>query len=282
MSERPKIHTHASGEEGLTVNAYLVETENGVVAVDTTLTVSEARAFRAELEALNKPLLAVLLTHPHGDHVAGVTELLVESAEVPILALPSVEKVMRDTEDEKHSQWGPVFGDEWIPKWTYPNRFVEDRETVEFDGVTYRVHDLGPGGDSDANSMWIIENGGPRVAFTGDIAFNGTHSYIADGHVLAWLANLENARTLLADVEKIYPGHGAAASLDLLESQKAYLLTYCATVKELSDGAPALTEAAGEELERRMEEYLPDAPLKFMIDLSAGAVAAELAGRGRE
>ena len=281
MSDKPKIHTHSSGEEGLAVNAYLVERESGVVAVDATLTVSEARTFRAELEALNKPLLAVLLTHPHGDHVAGVTEL-VGSSEVPILALPSLEKVMRESEDEKHAQWGPVFGDEWIPKWTYPNRFVEDRESVEFDGVTYRVHDLGPGGDSDANSIWIIENGGPRVAFTGDIAFNGTHSYIADGHVLAWLANLENVRALLTDVEKIYPGHGGEASLDLLETQKAYLLTYCAAVKALSDGAPALTEEAGEELERRMEEHLPDAPLKFMIDLSADAVAAELAGRGRD
>ena len=281
MSDEPKIHTHTSGEEGLAVNAYLVETENGAVAVDATLTVSESRALRAELEVLHKPLLAVLLTHPHGDHVAGVTEL-VGSSEVPIFALPSVEKVMRETEEEKHAQWGPVFGDEWIPKWTYPNRFVEDRQTIKFDGVTYRVHDLGPGGDSDANSVWIIKNGGPRVAFTGDIAFNGTHSYIADGHVLAWLANLENARALLADVERIYPGHGGGASLDLLESQKAYLLTYCAAVKKLSDGAPALTEAAGEELERRMEEYLPDAPLRFMIDLSADAVAAELAGRSRD
>ena len=280
MSDKPKIHTHASGEESLAVNAYLVETENVAVAVDAALTVSEARAPRAELAALGKPLLAVLLTHPHGDHVAGVTEL-VGSSEVPVLALRSVEKVMRETEEEKHAQWGPVFGDEWIPKWTYPNRFVEDRETVEFDGVTFRVHDLGSGGDSDANSVWIIENGGPRVAFTGDIAFNGTHSYMADGHVLAWLANLENVRALLTDVEKIYPGHGAAASLDLLETQKAYLLTYCAAVKELSDGAPALTETAGEELERRMEEYLPDAPLKFMIDLSAVAVATELAGRDR-
>ena len=280
MAGKPRIHTHASGEEGLAVNAYLVETENGVVAVDAALTVSEARAFRAELEVLAKPLLAVLLTHPHGDHVAGVTEL-VGSSEVPVLALRSVEKVMRETEEEKHAQWGPVFGDEWIPKWTYPNRFVEDRETVEFDGVTFRVHDLGSGGDSDANSVWIIENGGPRVAFTGDITFNGTHSYMADGHVLAWLANLENVRALLTDVEKIYPGHGAAASLDLLETQKAYLLTYCAAVKELSDGAPALTATAGEELERRMEEYLPAAPLKFMIDLSAIAVATELAGRDR-
>ena len=281
MLDKPKIHTHASGEKGLAVNAYLVETANGAVAVDATLTVSEARVFRARLEALGKPLLAVLLTHPHGDHVAGVTEL-VESPEVPILALPSVERVMRETEEEKHAQWGPVFGEEWIPKWTYPNRLVEDRERVEFDGVTYRVHDLGPGGDSDANSIWIIENGGPRIAFTGDIAFNGTHSYIADGHVLAWLANLENARALLAEVERIYLGHGAGSSPGLLETQKAYLLAYCAAVKELSGGEPALTETAGEELERRMEEYLPKAPLKFMIDLSSDAVAAEIAGQGRD
>jgi glyoxylase-like metal-dependent hydrolase (beta-lactamase superfamily II) len=276
-----KIHAHSSEEESLAVNSYLVETENGVVAVDAQLTVSEASAFRTEFEALNKPLLSVLLTHPHGDHVAGVTELM-GSSEVPILALRSVDRVMRETEEEKRAQWGSVFGEEWIPKWTYPNRFVSDRETVEFDDVTYRVHNLGPGGDSDANSMWIIESGGPGVAFTGDIAFNGTHSYIADGYVLAWLANLENARALLKDVEKIYPGHGAEASLDLLETQKAYLLTYCAAVKELSDGQPTLTDAEVEELERRMEEYLPNAPLKFMISLSANAVAAELAGRGRD
>jgi len=44
MSDKPKIYTHASGEQGLAVNAYLVETENGAVAIDATLTVSEARA----------------------------------------------------------------------------------------------------------------------------------------------------------------------------------------------------------------------------------------------
>ena len=151
---------------------------------------------------------------------------------------------------------------------------------MEFDGVTYRVYELGPGGDSDANSVWIAE-GGPRVAFTGDLVFNGTHSYMADGYILAWLANIESARALLADVEKIYPGHGPEASPGLLEAQKAYLLTYCAVVKELSGGEPALAEAAKEELVARMEKYLPNAPLTFMIGLSADAVAAELAGQGK-
>lgn len=274
-----KIHVHSSGEAGLSVNAYLVETENGVVAVDAQLLVSEARAFRTKFEALEKPLLAVLLTHPHGDHVAGITEFI-GSSDVPIVALHSVDKVMRETEDEKRAQWKPVFRDDWADEWTFPNSFVSDRDTVEFDGVVYRVHDLGPGGDSEANSVWIFERG-PKAAFTGDIFFNGTHSYIADGYVLAWLANLENARALLADAGTLYPGHGPEASIEHLEVQKAYLMAYCAAVRELSGGEPKLTEAAKEELAVRMEAYLPNAPLTFMIGLSADAVAADLAGPGR-
>jgi len=72
----PKIHPHMSGEKGIFVNGYLVETANGVVAIDSALTASESKALKAELDSINKPLLAVLLTHPHPDHVAGVTYLV--------------------------------------------------------------------------------------------------------------------------------------------------------------------------------------------------------------
>ena len=51
--------------KGALVNAYLVETSDGIVAVDGTLTVTDGRALRARLEALGKPLLAVLVTHAH-------------------------------------------------------------------------------------------------------------------------------------------------------------------------------------------------------------------------
>lgn len=57
-----------SGEIGLFVNSYLVEGVDGVVAVDAPLLLSDGRAFRARLEALGKPLLGVLVTHPHPDH----------------------------------------------------------------------------------------------------------------------------------------------------------------------------------------------------------------------
>src|SRR5688572_12937586 len=62
LGRNVQVHTHACGERGIFVNAYLVETDSGVVAIDSTLTETESKELRREVEALKKPLLAVLIT----------------------------------------------------------------------------------------------------------------------------------------------------------------------------------------------------------------------------
>jgi glyoxylase-like metal-dependent hydrolase (beta-lactamase superfamily II) len=276
----PIIHMHSSGEAGILANAYLVETENGVVAVDGTLIKSEARVLRGKIDGLRKPLLAILITHAHPDHIAGITELVGPDTSIPVVALPSIERVMRATEESKHAQWAPIFKEEWIRKWTFPNRYVQNLETVELDGVSYRVYDLGPGGDCDANSVWVMTTENGKAAFTGDLVFNATHCYLADGSIKAWLSNLEYAKRFLQDAPALYPGHGPAGGLELLTQQREYLLTYCSHVQELSHGNPQLSHEAKEELVARMNLYLPGAPLQFMIALSADKIAEELAQAG--
>jgi glyoxylase-like metal-dependent hydrolase (beta-lactamase superfamily II) len=272
-----EVHTYSAGEEGLLVNAYLVETDRGVVAVDGMLTASDSRALRSRIDSLGKPLLGVLVTHAHPDHVAGIANVLGDSG-ASVVALESVRDLMRATEEAKRAQWGPVYGDEWIPRWVYPDRLVENGEAVTFDGVTFRVYEVGPGGDCDANSVWVLEDE-PAAAFVGDLVFNGTHSYIADGRVLRWLANIERFRALLEGVATLYPGHGRAGGAELLDAQKDYLLAYCAAVLEVAGDSAATDERAKEELAGKMRRILPGAPLEFMIGLSADAVAAELNGK---
>ena len=269
------IHTHASGEGGIFANAYLVETARGVVAIDATLSESESRTLRAELETLGKPLLAVLVTHPHPDHVAGITNLV--GADAPkIIATGPVLDLMRRLEEPKRLQWAPVFGSEWVPRWTYPDTVVASGEQLAFDGVTYSVLDLGPGGDSEANTTWFIERP-VRTAFVGDAVFGRVHSYVADGHLLAWLASLGRLERRCAGMDIVFPGHGpAGAPAPLFATQRAYLLTLASHVQELAEGRPGLTQAAKEELARRMQEYLPGAGLAFLIPMNADPIAREL------
>jgi glyoxylase-like metal-dependent hydrolase (beta-lactamase superfamily II) len=268
------IHVHQSSEQGIFANAYIIETDNSVVVVDATLTMSESKKLRGRLNSLNKPIAGFLLTHAHPDHVAGLSNL-VESSATPIYALRSVDKLMRALEAPKRAQWGPVFKQEWIQRWTYPNQLLEDGGAVTLAGNLFRVHDFGPGGDCDANSVWILD-GKPRAAFIGDLVFNGIHSYIADNHITEWLANLARARVLLKGIDTVYPGHGDPGSLALLDRQTRYLETYASAVKELSHGKSSLTEDAKTELTSRMEAHLGGSKLNFLIAQSADPVAAEL------
>jgi len=92
----PLVHRHVGGDNDVLANAYLIETERGVVAVDATMTVAEGTRLRADLVALRKPLLAVLITHGHPDHYGGVTGL-VANDKVPVIATRAVDKVIAAT-----------------------------------------------------------------------------------------------------------------------------------------------------------------------------------------
>jgi glyoxylase-like metal-dependent hydrolase (beta-lactamase superfamily II) len=277
LADNVTIHTHACGEGGIFVNAYLVETQAGVVAIDSTLTESESRSFRKEVEALDKPLLAVLVTHPHPDHVAGIANLVAKDP-TKIIATEPVIRLMRKLEEPKRKQWTPVYGAEWVQKWVYPNTVAQSGDKLTFDGVTYSVLDVGPGGDSEANSVWFIE-APKRTAFLSDLVFNGTHSYVADGHLLAWLANLARLETLCEGMDLVFPGHGpAGAPKGLFAQQHEYLLTLASHVKELSRGRTSLEEDEKREIEKRMTSRYPKAGLTFLIDMNVDPIARELNG----
>jgi glyoxylase-like metal-dependent hydrolase (beta-lactamase superfamily II) len=272
----PTVHTYRSGETGLFVNSYLVEGADGVVAIDAPLLLSDGRAYRARLEALRKPLLGVLVTHPHPDHYNMITELVADE-EVPVIAHRDVDREIRAKDDAKRAQWRPMFGDEWPSSATFPNRTVADEETVALGDLRFTAWDFGPC-ESESQTVWLLGDG--DVAFVGDLAFNGTHAYLADGHTDAWLRAIDRAEEALAGVRTLYVGHGPPALNALLADQRRYLLMARQVIARAAGGRPELSDDEASRVESLMERYLPDAPLGWLVGAGAAAVAAELAEEG--
>jgi glyoxylase-like metal-dependent hydrolase (beta-lactamase superfamily II) len=270
----PTIHTYRSGESALFVNSYLVEGEDGVVSIDAPMFVSDARAYRARLDALHKPLAGVLLTHPHPDHYNGLTEL-VAGLDVPILALADVDREIRERDAAKREQWGPLFGDEWPTRSTFPSEIVEQGSEVELAGLRFTPIDAGAG-ESVSETIWRLEGAG-AVAFVGDLVFDGTHSYIADGLTAAWIESLDRCAVLLDPAATLYIGHGGPVGVDALQRQKAYLMMLREVVRRLAEGADSLEDDAADELARVMGDYTGGAPLDWLLVRGRDAVAAELA-----
>jgi glyoxylase-like metal-dependent hydrolase (beta-lactamase superfamily II) len=197
--------------------------------------------------------------------------------EVPILATASVAKVIGDSDAAKEKQWRPVFGDEWPVKRAFPTRIVRDGETVVFDGLSFSVHELGPG-ESHADTYWVLDSDA-RDVFLGDEVFQGMHSYLADGHSTAWLANLDRLERALGGIRTIYPGHGEPGGLGLIVDQRAYLEAYRAEVRaHLAPGAKVLAPEEKKAFVAGMLARYPAARVTFLVELGADPVAAELSG----
>jgi glyoxylase-like metal-dependent hydrolase (beta-lactamase superfamily II) len=270
MASEPTIHRYPQNHEGAFVNAYLVETDSSVVAIDSLLTVSDSLALRAALEELGKPLRAVLLTHSHPDHYGGLTEL-VSRDDVPIIAPQGVIDTIARDDDAKEQILRPMFGDEWAARRTFPNTPIHDGDSVSFDNVTFRVIDLGPS-ESPHDSPWMLGND-ERTVFLGDQIYDHKHCYLADGFHQQWLENIETLRERFPSDAVFHIGHGGPASPADWDWQRSYIETFLEAVRAADWSSPGQAHTS---VVAEMTRFLPSDELQFLMELSIEPVAAQL------
>jgi len=264
------IHRFPQKHEGAFVNAYLVETASSLVAVDSLLTVSDARAFRSQVEQLGKPLRAVLLTQAHPDHYGGLTEL-VAGDDVPIIAPQGVIDAIARDDEVKEQILRPMFGDEWAQQRTFPNTAIADGSSVTFDDAVFTVLDLGPS-ESPHDSPWVLGED-ERVVFLGDQIYGRKHAYLADGFFREWLQNIERLRDRFPEDSVLYLGHGGPATGEDWDWQRSYITTFVDAVEAADWTRP---EVAKTSVVAVMTDFLPTDELQFLMELSIEPVAAKL------
>lgn len=248
------------------VNSYLIETTDSIIVVDGMLTMSDARAVRAHIAELGKPLRGLVVTHAHPDHYAGAHEIL-RGHDVPYLATASVAAAIARDDAAKDRIVGPMMGPEWPVERRFPTAIATG--TVELGDVTLTVRDVGPG-ESPADSLWRLDD---RHVFVGDIVYNGMHAYLADGHHAAWIAMLDELAASLDPDAMLYVGHGEPGGRALLAAQRRYVTAFVESVATHRDRAP---DERRDAVVRDMKRLVAGDDLRFLMELSVDPVAATL------
>ena len=199
----------ATDNEGFISNAGVIVTGQGIVVIDSLGTPSLANTLLGKIRAISdKPVVRVIVTHYHADHVYGLQVLEEQGAEV--WAPAGAEKYLRSPDAAERLDERRLSLDPWVNDDTHlvePDHYVEKQEVFTVGDVQFTVSPVGAA-HSDGDLTVYVEP--DRVLFSGDIIFEGRVPFMGDansGHWLEVLQRMENQQ-----LAALVPGHGAAAS----------------------------------------------------------------------
>lgn len=197
-----------------TVNSGLVETDTGLVAIDTGIDRGAGNRIARAAEELGRPLVAILNTHAHADHHGGNAQL-VRRLGIPVYAPAVEEAVIRDPRYEPMYLFGgamPVTGlvNKFLQAEPSPvDHVVRAGEKVTIDGRELELVDLA--GHSMAQvGVGVGLNTGDGVLFAAD-AFFGSEPLAKHG--VPYLVDAGGMWDSLQRMDSFFaawyvPGHG--------------------------------------------------------------------------
>ncbi len=191
---------------GNIVNTGFIVTEAGVVVIDSGPSKRYGEAMREAIAGVtDRPVIKVLLTHHHPDHVLGNQAF----ADVPIAALAGTTELLREQGDAMAENMYRLVGD-WMrgTEVVLPNETLQPG-TLEIGG--HRLRLLALRGHTGADLAVLDENSG--VLFASDILFYQRALTTPNSPGLdIWLADLDELQA--QPWKLLVPGHGPVASDD--------------------------------------------------------------------
>lgn len=233
----------------LDLNVTAVLGERGLLLVDTHGSERDARAMLDRLRRVSSaPLVTVLNTHAHWDHVLGNAVAVEDSPEAELLAheaavegmQASVERALQDIADDDPDHDAVASSRLLLPPTTFSsvravdlgNRFVElvhcGRGHTDGD-VVVRVPDVDVLVAGD-----LLEESAPPV-------------YGVDSWPLEWPNTLELVGQMTTPDTLVVPGHGAVVGQDFLHGQRADTGVVAETIHHLAGQGASLEDALAHE-----------------------------------
>ena len=238
-------------------NSAIVLSEDKALLIDAQFQASDARDLIAVLEASQRELAAILLTHGHPDHVFGSVEIMKRYPDARVYARAPVKQEIELEFPARLLRWSEVHASEM------PDALVEIEELTgdvfDFDGHVVQVIDLKPAETIHATAFYIPEL---KAYVAGDQLFHKFHPYVAGGlnRPELWIESIEAIQKRY-EIKTVVPGHGPIGDATILQAQIEYLRAYAAVSK------PKVRQAA---IADAMLAKYPDFALKEVLYMTRG------------
>lgn len=262
------------------INYYAVETDEGLIVVDTGRLLSQARYALEELQKLDKPVLAILLTHPHSDHYGGLPAFVEAAGDVPIYASQTTRESIKTDSLGYIAARNELLGKDFpnqadIP---LPTDIVTDGEELVLGGVRFIVRDF-PANEAETTTTYYLPD--QDVMFVGDLLNTGKHPGLFEGHSANWLGVLETLQADYPDLVKTYEGHGLSESpQDAISQQTEYIVLFRELVAEALEGDGEISDEEKVTIVAQVEASYPDHEasllLPGLIEVNVNGIAEEL------
>lgn len=198
----------ATEHEGFISNAGFVVTAEGVVVLDALGSPSLATRMRELIRTVtDRPVVKVVVTHYHADHIYGLQVYKDEGAQViaPSESLAYLNGPQAAARLAERRETLRPFIDERT-RLVYPDVLVERDTTFVLGGHTFTLQPFGPV-HSDGDMTLLVQPGG--VLFSGDLIFEGRVPFVGDADTRRWVEVLDGL--LRGELSVLVPGHGAAS-----------------------------------------------------------------------
>ena len=246
----PRVGTFVSIPWGFSTSSYWIEGPTGLILVDAQFLPSAAERFvnTAERVTGKRAELAIVL-HANPDKYNGVGTLRRRGVRV-VSARQVVERIPA-IDEERRRFFAERYRPDYPESLTLPESFGDVTTRLTAGGTSVTAHVLGAG---CSNAHVVVEFDGH--VFPGDLLANRNHAWLKEADVDAWLARIDDMRTM--HPRFVHPGRGPNAGPELLDAQERYLRLAQRLVREASPrGEPdeARVDAIRAEIERAYPDY---------------------------